>query len=47
MEVFTKKLKDLGEYEKYLSIIMRNIKNRDLMIYSFDKNKILSGLELD
>jgi hypothetical protein len=26
---------------------MRNIKNRDLMIYSFDKNKILSGLELD
>ena len=47
MEIFVEKLKKNWEYEKYLSVIFRNIENRDLMIYSFDDNKFLSDMSLN
>ncbi len=47
MEDFYKKLQEKKEYGKYIKTFLRNLKTRDIMIYSFENNKILRDFWID
>ncbi len=47
MQAFYTKLVNKKEYSKYLKVILRNFSTRDIMIYSFNDDKILKDFWVD